>query len=201
MSQQQWSGQGPEQVPYEEPDANAATKRHLLWLARAVGYLVYAYVVVVEIILAFGFFLLLFGANPSSGFVEFMYRNLDRVMDPFRGIFSPIELGMTGESDVEAVFETSVLFAMIVYGLLAIVVHALISWLTHRMNRLEREDYEYRRRRAAEDAARRAAYQQQAQYGTAPSTGATSNPPASSPQTPPTTQQGPDHGQQPPGVP
>ena len=175
-------------VPYEEPDENADTKRHLLWIARAVGYLVYAYVVVVEIILAFGFFLLLFGANPTSSFVQWMYRNLDRVMDPFRGIFTPIELGTPGDTEVASVFETSVLFAMIVYGLLAIAVHSLIAYLTHRMTILQREDYEYRRRRAAEQAAQAAQRAQQGQhspqpqtsqgYGTAPAAGTTTNPPA-----------------------
>jgi hypothetical protein len=168
-------------VPYEEPDENADTKRHLLWIARAVGYLVYAYVIVVEIILAFGFFLLLFGANPTSSFVEWMYRNLDRVMDPFRGIFTPIELGTPGDAEVASVFETSVLFAMIVYGLLAIAVNALITFLTHRMALLQREDYEYRRRRAAEQAAQRAQQAQQQGYGTAPAAGTATNPPASPP--------------------
>jgi hypothetical protein len=158
VTQPTWS---PE-VPREQPDPNADTKRHVVWLARAVGYLVYAYVIAVEIILAFGFFLLLAGANPSSGFVEWIYRSLDRVMTPFRGIFNSIDLGTPGEGDVQSVFETSVLFAMIVYGLLAILVHALIAWLTHRMERLEREDYEYRRRRAAEEAARQEAAAQAA---------------------------------------
>ena len=166
-------------VPYKEPDENAATKRQVLWLGRAVGYLVYAYVVLVEIILGFGFFLLLAGANPDSSFVEFMYRNLDRVMDPFRGIFTPIELGTTG-ADVPAVFATSVLFAMIVYGLFAIAVRTLITWLTSRMDRLEREDYEYRRRRAAEEAARHEVQRQQAEWGTAPATGITTQQPGTS---------------------
>jgi hypothetical protein len=184
MSDAQWTQPGVVDVPFEEPDENADTKRHLLWLARAVGYLVYAYVLVVEIILAFGFFLLLFGANPTSGFVEWMYRNLDRVMDPFRGIFTPIQLGTPDSNEVQSVFETSVLFAMIVYGLLAIAVHALISWMTGRMAKLQREDYEYRRRRAAEVAAQRAAYQQQAASGTAPATGIATNAPQP-PQQPP----------------
>jgi len=191
MSDPQWNQPAVVDVPYEEPDENADTKRHLLWLARAVGYLVYAYVIVVEIILGFGFFLLLFGANPTSGFVQWMYRNLDRVMDPFRGIFTPIQLGTPDSNEVPSVFETSVLFAMIVYGLLAIAVHALISWMTGRMARLQREDYEYRRRHAAEVAAERAARQQQAARGTAPATGIATNTPTSSPQAP----------QQPPTVP
>ena len=62
---------------------------------RVVSYLIYFYVVVVEIILIIGFFLLLFGANPSAGFTQWAYRNLDRVMEPFRGIFTPIQLGTT----------------------------------------------------------------------------------------------------------
>ena len=39
-------------------------------------------------------------------------------MERFRGIFTPIELGLTG-NDVEAVLDTSVLFAMLVYGIFA----------------------------------------------------------------------------------
>ena len=62
---------------------------------RVVSYLIYFYVIVVEIILIIGFFLLLFGANPSAGFTQWAYRNLDRVMEPFRGIFTPIQLGTT----------------------------------------------------------------------------------------------------------
>ena len=63
-------------------------RRVVLLIAKAVSYLVYAYLIVVEIILLLGFVLLLFGANPSVGFTEWVYRNLDRVMSPFRGIFS-----------------------------------------------------------------------------------------------------------------
>ena len=78
---------------------------------RVVGYLIYAYLVFVEIILFLGFFLLLFGANSSAGFVEWVYRSLDRAMRPFRGIFESIELGTTG-NEVPAVFDTSIIFAM-----------------------------------------------------------------------------------------
>ncbi len=70
-------------------------RKAVLWVVRAVSYLVYFYLIVVEIILFIGFFLLLFGANPDSGFSQWAYRNLDQVMAPFRGIFTPIELGTT----------------------------------------------------------------------------------------------------------
>jgi hypothetical protein len=115
------------------------TKRTVTWIARAVAYLAYFYFIVVEIILAIGFFLLLFGANPSTPFVEWVYRSVDRAMRPFRGIFEPIELGTTG-NEVEAVFDTSVLFAMVIYGIVVLVIHAVISWLSGRIERIDAEN-------------------------------------------------------------
>ena len=106
-----------------------------MWVARAITYLIYFFVIVAEIILVIGFFLLLFGANPTAGFTQWAYRNLDRVMAPFRGIFAPIELGTTS-ADVDAVFDTSVLFAMIVYGILGLVLSALTRWLSQRLRHL-----------------------------------------------------------------
>lgn len=60
-------------------------------------------------------------------------------MRPFRGIFEPIELGTTG-NDVEAVFDTSVLFAMVIYGIVVLVIHAVISWLSGRIERIDAEN-------------------------------------------------------------
>jgi uncharacterized protein YggT (Ycf19 family) len=119
-------------------------ERTIMWLSRGVTFLIYLYVLFVEVILLLGFLLLLGGANPSSSFVEWVYRSLDRAMKPFRGIFAQIELGVTG-NDVPSVFDTSVLFAMIMYGILAIVISTLLSWLNARAARLDREDEEYRR--------------------------------------------------------
>ncbi len=115
--------------------AGLGERKVVLMITRAISYLVYAYLVVVEIILLMGFLLLLFGANPTAGFTEWVYRNLDRVMSPFRGIFTPIELGVNG-SDVPAVFETSVLFAMIMYGIVALLLSALIGWFSGRLNQI-----------------------------------------------------------------
>jgi len=123
-------------------------RKAVLWIVRAISYLIYAYLIVVEIILFIGFFLLLFGANPTAGFTEWAYRNLDRVMAPFRGIFTPINLGTAG--DVEAVFETSVLFAMIVYGILALAFSALIGWLSGRLSQIHAAEDEILRRAEAE---------------------------------------------------
>jgi hypothetical protein len=127
------------------------TRRAVLWATRGVGYLVYLYFVVVEIVLALGFLLLLFGANPSAGFVEWVYRSVDRAMDPFRGIFAPIELGTTG-NDVEAVFDTSILFAMVIYGIVALALSAAIAWLNDRIHRIDDENRRREERAAYERA-------------------------------------------------
>jgi uncharacterized protein YggT (Ycf19 family) len=103
----------------------------LMQVARALTYLVYAWVIVSLVILILGFFLLLFGANPDAAFAAWIYRGLERVMEPFRGIFEPVRL------DGRSVFDVSVLFAMIVYGIVAMVLHGLIGWLTERVAELE----------------------------------------------------------------
>jgi len=124
-------------------------RKAIVWALRAVSYLVYFYLIVVEIILLIGFFLLLFGANPTAGFTQWAYRNLERVMDPFRGIFSPIELGTTG-NDVAAVFDTSVLFAMIIYGIVALGLSVLIGWLSGRLDQIHAAEDELARQAEAE---------------------------------------------------
>ncbi|MDH3705014.1 MAG: YggT family protein [Acidimicrobiia bacterium] len=103
-----------------------------VWLVRALAYVAYAWVIVTQLILLQGFLLLLFGANPTSSYVQWAYRSLERVMEPFRGIFTPVELN--GDS----VLDTSVLFAMFIYGVLILVIRALLDWLTYRLRRLER---------------------------------------------------------------
>lgn len=138
----------PSFVPPEPVDP---WRRWTVLVSRAITFLVYLYVVAVEIILGLGFFLLLLGANPSSGFVEWVYRSLDRTMAPFRGIFEPIELGVTS-NDVPSILETSVLFAMIVYAIVGMAIHALLSWLNGRLRRIETEEETYRRNQALAQA-------------------------------------------------
>ena len=96
-------------------------------IARTLTYLVYAFVIFALIILLFGFFLLLLGANPHADFAEWVYRSLRRVMAPFRGLFEAVQL------DGRSVLDVSVLFAMIVYGVVALLLHNLIDWLSYRI--------------------------------------------------------------------
>jgi hypothetical protein len=102
-------------------------------IARAVTWVVYAFVLVSELLLVQGFVLRLLGADPSSGYVEWAYRSLDRVMSPFRGIFEPIEIAG------DAVLDTSILFAMVVYGIVLLGLQALLDWMSRRITELDRQ--------------------------------------------------------------
>lgn len=104
--------------------------------------LVYLWVAVTLVLLLLTFILQLFGANPDAGFVEWVYRSTERAMAPFRGIFEPVEL--TDES----VLDTSVLFAMVVYGFVAIGLHAAVDAVT----RLLRAEERLEQRRAVMEA-------------------------------------------------
>ena len=67
---------------------------------------------VLEVLLAFRFFLRLLAANPASPFVAFLYAVTEPFVYPFRGIFPEI-------SAEGAVLEWAVLLAMVVYAVVA----------------------------------------------------------------------------------
>lgn len=107
----------------------------MLKFARGLVYLVYAFVMIAMVILIFGFFLLLFGASPDAAFTEWVYHALNRVMAPFRGIFQSVT------TNGDSVLDVSVLFAMIVYGILGMALRSLIDWLTYRMTMHQQQAY------------------------------------------------------------
>jgi len=69
----------------------------------------------VAILLAIRFVLKMFGANPSSGFVDFIYGVTSLLTAPFDTIFG-VKTAVAG--DIHAVFEPSILVALAVYALL-----------------------------------------------------------------------------------
>ena len=77
--------------------------------------------VVVEAFLALRFILKLFGANAANGFVSWVYEMSGVLLDPFRGIF-PIKV-----FENNFVFEFSTLFAMLMYGVAAILLMSLLD--------------------------------------------------------------------------
>ena len=95
--------------------------------SRILTYLVYAYTVVAMIFLGLAFVMQLFSANYATPFVKFVYEVGYDFLKPFRGIFPGHSVGETGY------FNSSALFAILIYGLFAIAFHSLISYLTAKM--------------------------------------------------------------------
>lgn len=114
--------------PRPEPESASVTG---LRVAKVLTWVVYAYFVLAVVILTLDFFLLLFNANPTASFTEWVYRSADRVMEPFRGIF-PAKAAGNG-----SILDFAVLFGIMVYGILALALHSLVGWLDYRI-RLDR---------------------------------------------------------------
>jgi Na+-translocating ferredoxin:NAD+ oxidoreductase RnfA subunit len=101
-------------------------------ISKILLWIVYVWVVINLMLLFLAFWLRLFGANPQADFTQWVYRSVSRSMAPFRGIFEPIVL-----SD-QSVLDTSLLFAMIIYGVVALLLRAGIDWVTDFVSRRQR---------------------------------------------------------------
>jgi uncharacterized protein YggT (Ycf19 family) len=104
-----------------------------LRIGRVVVWIVWALVLVTAILLLLAFVLQLFGANPDAGFVQWVERSTQRAMAPFRGIFPTHQL-----SD-DSTLDMSLLFAAIVYFIVALLIDGVLRWITQRLRRQERE--------------------------------------------------------------
>ncbi|MFZ2125534.1 MAG: hypothetical protein WA087_03555 [Candidatus Saccharimonadales bacterium] len=93
------------------------------------GYFIYLIFGILEVLLAFRFVLKLLGANPSSGFVDFVYNLSAIFVAPFAGIFNTI---LEDGAVVTSMLEPATLVALIVYALLAWGIVALIRVLSGR---------------------------------------------------------------------
>src|SRR4051794_6102909 len=96
-------------------------------VCRALVWIVYAWVAITIVLLFLGFLLQLLGADPTAGFVEFIYRSTERAMAPFRGIFESVPLSENSTLDV------SILFAIIVYSFAALGVGIALDWVTRKL--------------------------------------------------------------------
>ncbi len=92
-------------------------------------YVVYFLFGILEILLAFRLVFKLSGANPGSGFVNFIYSITQIFNMPFAGIFHRTT---APGAETIAVFEPSTLVAMVVYAILAWGVTQLILILSRR---------------------------------------------------------------------
>ena len=105
-----------------------------LTFAKVLVWLVYAYFVLALIILIAAFFLQLFNASATAGFTEWVYRSANRVLEPFRGIFPQVGF------DNGSIIDFAVLFAIIMYGIFALVVHGVVEWIDSKIMTLRREN-------------------------------------------------------------
>ena len=95
-------------VKSEPPQQVFAKKKAIFRTYQIIWY----FLAVIEVLLAFRMALKALGANPASGFVNFIYAFSDPLALPFRGILST---AVTGNS----VFEWSTLVAALVYAVVA----------------------------------------------------------------------------------
>ncbi len=84
--------------------------------SETVAYLIYFIFGIIEVLLAFRFVLKMTGANPRSGFVQFVYSITQLLILPFEGIF---RRGVTQGVEVAAIFEPATLVAIVVYAVVA----------------------------------------------------------------------------------
>ncbi len=105
------SQEGDTQIVREKTSATSSAENRLtvingIWLVLGI----------VEVLLVFRFVLKLLGANPNSGFVNFVYSVSGPLAAPFRGIFST----PTAQGNITtSVFEISTVVAIIVYAIIA----------------------------------------------------------------------------------
>jgi len=93
------------------------------------GYLIYFIFGILETLLALRFVLKIFGANPLTGFVDFIYGLSAIFVAPFTGIFNT---STTTGSMTDSIFEPATLVALVVYGLMAWGIVALIRVVSGR---------------------------------------------------------------------
>lgn len=112
-----------------------SSKLSVIKVARALTYLVYAWLLIATTFLFLGFILLLLGANPDTTFVNFVYNIAAHFLEPFRGMFPVHKISDT------AYFSAAALFAIVFYSIVAFFVHSLIEYITMKLekNQLELE--------------------------------------------------------------
>lgn len=98
--------------------------------SQTTGYVIYFLFGVIEFLLIFRLVFKLSGANPSSGFVSFIYSLTQIFIAPFSGIFRQ---ATTQGVETTAVLEPAVLVAIVVYAVLAWGITQIVVILSGRL--------------------------------------------------------------------
>lgn len=98
-------------------------KKTKLSIYRVVTYITYAFIFLAIVTLGFRVLFLLFSANPTTPFVNWVYNVSVDFMRPFRGIFPTKPVAETGYLDISA------LFALLMYSILGAVVKGIMDRL------------------------------------------------------------------------
>lgn len=86
----------------------------------------------VGLLLGLRLILRLFGANPATPFVDWIYQTSSPLIEPFRGMFPhPVLEG-------GFVIEFSTLFALLVFAFISYLIGELLDFLTHTRSRYDR---------------------------------------------------------------
>jgi len=97
-----------------------------LWVGRMLLWLVYAFATVAAILLLIDFFLQLTGANPAAPFAAWVYRSSAVLLTPFRSLYPTAKV-----PDSRSVLNLSIVFAIFMYGLFAVLFAAAMGWFDH----------------------------------------------------------------------
>jgi uncharacterized protein YggT (Ycf19 family) len=113
--------------PAREPSSRVAEAAVVsLWVGRVLLWLVYAFSTVAAILLLIAFFLQLTGANPAAPFAAWVYRSSDVLLTPFRSLYPTAKV-----HDSRSVLNLSIVFAIFMYGLFAVLFAAAVGWFDH----------------------------------------------------------------------
>lgn len=118
----------PAAAPVREPPSSRIGEAAAVSLraGRVLVWLVYAFATVAAILLLIAFFLQLTGANPAAPFAAWVYRGSDVLLTPFRSLYPTGHL-----HDSRSVLNLSIVFAIFMYGLFAVLFSVAVGWFDH----------------------------------------------------------------------
>lgn len=123
------------QVPEQELPAELVevTPPFQMRISKIASWVLYAWAMIGIVALSVRVFFLLFSANTTAPFVDFIYRLSSDYLAPFRGIFPPHAVGETGYLDIAA------LFAIFIYLVLVWLLSSLIKYIQGKIDQHDRE--------------------------------------------------------------